>query len=76
MRGFGDIIGYQQSGEKFFKIADPVAHKDLFIYAESYMKKIENQSFDKFDFLIRLYERLRLYIQIMISQCQMFLLKL
>ena len=57
MRGFGDIIGYQQSGEKFFKIADPVAHKDLFIYAESYMKKIENQSFDKFDFLIRLYDK-------------------
>ncbi len=57
MRGFGDIIGYQQSGEKFFKIADPVEHKDLFIYAESYMKKIENQSFDKFDFLIRLYDK-------------------
>ena len=57
MRGFGDIIGYQQSGEKFFKIADPVIHKDLFIYAEGYMKKIENQSLNKFDFLIRLYDK-------------------
>ena len=57
MRGFGDIIGYQQSGEKFFKIADPVNHSDLFLYAENYLKKIENKSFDKFDFLIKLHDR-------------------
>ena len=57
MRGFGDIIGYQQSGEKFFKIADPINHKDLFIYAENYIKKIEDQNLDKFDFLIKLHDR-------------------
>ena len=57
MRGFGDIIGYQQSGEKFFKIADPVNHNDLFIYAENYIKKIENSNLDKFDFLIKLHDR-------------------
>ena len=57
MRGFGDIIGYQQSGEKFFKIADTVNHSDLFLYAENYLKKIENKSFDKFDFLIKLHDR-------------------
>ncbi len=57
LRGFGDIIGYQQSGEKFFKIADPVNHSDLFNYAESYIKKIENENLDKFDFLIKLYDK-------------------
>ena len=57
MRGFGDIIGYQQSGEKFFKIADPIKHNDLFVYAENYLKKIENKNLDKFDFLIKLHDR-------------------
>tara|TARA_A100001011_G_scaffold339294_1_gene370639 strand:+ start:313 stop:2370 length:2058 start_codon:yes stop_codon:yes gene_type:complete len=57
MRGFGDIIGYQQSGEKFFKIADPIIHSDLFVYAENYLKKIENESLDKFDFLVKLHDR-------------------
>ena len=57
MRGFGDIIGYQQSGEKFFKIADPISHSDLFIYAETYLKQIENKNLDKFDFLVKLHDR-------------------
>ena len=29
LRGFGDILGFQQSGIKNFKIADPVKHEDL-----------------------------------------------
>jgi len=57
MRGFGDIIGYQQSGEKFFKIADPVNHNDLFIFAESYLKDIEKESLEKFDFLVKLHDK-------------------
>ena len=57
MRGFGDIIGYQQSGEKFFKIADPVNHGDLFIYAENYLKEIENDNLDKFNFLLKLNDK-------------------
>ncbi len=57
MRGFGDIIGYQQSGEKFFKIADPMNHIDLFNYAESYIKKIENKNLDRFDFLVKLHDK-------------------
>ena len=57
MRGFGDIIGYQQSGEKYFKIADPVDHSDLFLFAEKYIKTIENQNLDKYDFLIKLYDK-------------------
>ncbi len=57
MRGFGDIIGYQQSGEKYFKIADPVTHNDLFEFAESYIKKIENENLEKYDYLVKLYDR-------------------
>ena len=57
MRGYGDIIGYQQSGSKFFRIADPIDHSDLFIYAENYLKKIENENLDRFDFLVKLHDR-------------------
>ena len=57
MRGFGDIIGYQQSGDKYFKIADPVVHKDLFNFAETYIKEIEMDNLDKFNFLIKLYDK-------------------
>ena len=57
MRGFGDIIGYQQSGSKFFRVADPIDHSDLFIYAEDYFKKIENENLDRFDFLVKLHDR-------------------
>jgi ATP-dependent DNA helicase RecG len=57
MRGFGDIIGFQQSGDKFFKIADPINHADLFVYAENYLEKIENDNLEKFDFLIKLYDK-------------------
>ena len=57
MRGYGDIIGYQQSGSKFFRIADPIDHSDLFIYAENYLKKIENENIDRFDFLVKLHDR-------------------
>ena len=30
LRGYGDILGFQQSGIKNFKFADPIHHKDLF----------------------------------------------
>ncbi len=57
MRGFGDIIGYQQSGDKYFKIADPIKHKDLFDYSENYFKEVESENMKKFDFLVRLYDK-------------------
>ena len=34
LRGFGDLIGYQQSGIKNFRFADPLHHEDLFQLAE------------------------------------------
>ena len=57
LRGFGDIIGFQQSGEKYFKIADPLEHKDLFMYAEKYIKQIRNEDLSKFDYLLRIFDR-------------------
>tara|TARA_B100000579_G_scaffold375132_1_gene339778 strand:- start:1268 stop:3268 length:2001 start_codon:yes stop_codon:yes gene_type:complete len=59
LRGYGDIIGYQQSGIKYFKIADPIHHSDLFKLAENYIKKIENKldKTTKYDFLIKLFDK-------------------
>ena len=30
LRGYGDILGFKQSGEKDFLIADPIYHSHLF----------------------------------------------
>ena len=37
LRGFGDLIGYQQSGVKSFRFADPVIHEKLFRLAEKFV---------------------------------------
>ena len=58
LRGFGDLIGYQQSGIKNFHFADPVIHEDLFKLAEQYVKKnqkLVNQK--KFSFLLKLFDK-------------------
>ena len=58
LRGFGDIIGYQQSGIKNFRFADPVVHEDLFVLAEKYVKNINidvNES--KYAFLLKLFDK-------------------
>ncbi len=58
LRGFGDIAGYQQSGIKNFRFADPFVHEDLFILAEKYIKEINmdvNQS--KYIFLLKLFDK-------------------
>ena len=59
LRGFGDILGFKQSGIKNFKLADPVHNYDLFILAEKEIKRIENNNEDisKFKPLIKLYDR-------------------
>ena len=58
LRGFGDIVGYQQSGLKNFKFADPVIHEDLFIEAEKFLKKNEeNVNSEKYNFLLKLFDR-------------------
>ena len=59
IRGFGDILGFKQSGVKNFKLADPVHNKDLFLLAEKEIKRIEksNEDISKFKPLIKLYDR-------------------
>ena len=58
LRGFGDLIGYQQSGIKNFRFADPVNHLDLFELAENYVKNIRNEiNQKKYSFLLKLYDR-------------------
>ncbi len=59
LRGFGDILGFKQSGIKNFKLADPIHNHNLFILAEKEIKRIENEKEDisKFKPLIKLYDR-------------------
>ena len=59
LRGFGDILGFKQSGIKNFKLADPIHNHDLFLLAEKEIKKIEatKQDINKFKPLIKLYDR-------------------
>ena len=59
LRGFGDILGFKQSGIKIFKIADPIHNGDLFKLAEQQIKFIEknNTSISKYKTLIKLYDK-------------------
>ena len=58
LRGFGDLIGYQQSGIKNFRFADPVNHEDLFKLAEHYIYKVQNNINEKkYSFLLKLFDR-------------------
>tara|TARA_B100000963_G_scaffold360360_1_gene390913 strand:+ start:336 stop:2387 length:2052 start_codon:yes stop_codon:yes gene_type:complete len=59
IRGYGDILGFKQSGIKNFKLADPIHNSDLFLLAEKEIKRIEsfNEDISKFKPLIKLYDR-------------------
>ena len=59
IRGFGDILGFKQSGIKNFKLADPIHNNDLFLLAEKEMRRIENsnENIGKYKPLIKLYDR-------------------
>ncbi len=59
LRGFGDVLGFKQSGVKNFKLADPIQNSDLFLLAEKEMRRIEksNEDISKFKPLIKLYDR-------------------
>jgi ATP-dependent DNA helicase RecG len=66
IRGFGDILGYKQSGIKEFKLADPIHHEKLFKMAEMNIKEIENkeQNLKKYEPLIKLYDKAEIINQI------------
>ena len=59
LRGFGDLLGFKQSGIKNFRLADPVINEDLFLLAEKEMQIIENNNEDlkKYSTLLKLYDR-------------------
>jgi ATP-dependent DNA helicase RecG len=59
LRGFGDILGFKQSGLKNFKLADPIHNEDLFKLAEIEIKKIErdNLNINKYKTLLKLYDQ-------------------
>ena len=57
LRGFGDLIGYQQSGVKNFRFADPVFHEDLFKLAEKYIRNIDKVDLVKYSFLLKLFDK-------------------
>ena len=59
LRGFGDVLGFQQSGIKNFKIADPIHHEDLFEIADQNIKDIESNkdNFKKYNFLLKLFDK-------------------
>ena len=59
IRGFGDLLGFKQSGEKNFRLADPIQNEDLFLLAEKEVKLIEkeNSSIEKYKALLKLYDQ-------------------
>ena len=62
LRGFGDVLGFQQSGIKNFKLADPIHHADLFEIADKDIKDMENNknNLDKYNILLKLFDRVDL----------------
>ena len=66
LRGFGDVLGYQQSGMKDFKLADPLQHEKLFEIAEKNIKDIESaeSNFKRYDFLLKLFDKADIINQI------------
>ncbi len=58
LRGYGDLIGYQQSGLKSFRFADPIIHDDLFRLSEVYVQNLENKvNQKKYNFLLKLFDK-------------------
>jgi ATP-dependent DNA helicase RecG len=59
LRGFGDILGFKQSGVKIFKLADPIHNSDLFKLAEKEIKLMEKNDTNiaKYKTLMKLYDQ-------------------
>ena len=59
LRGFGDIIGYKQSGQKDFIVADPMFHSHLFELAKQetdfYIQA--NLPIEKFNVLLKFFKK-------------------
>ena len=59
LRGFGDLLGFKQSGIKNFRLADPIQNHDLFLLAEKEIKEIEKNDINisKYKALLKLYDQ-------------------
>ncbi len=59
LRGFGDILGFKQSGVKMFKLADPIHNDNLFELAQKQIKQMEKNNIDisKYRTLMKLYDQ-------------------
>ena len=59
IRGFGDLLGFKQSGVKNFRLADPLHNDDLFILGEKEIRRIENEetNLSKYKPLLKLYDQ-------------------
>ena len=59
LRGFGDLLGFKQSGLKNFKLADPIHNEDLFILGEKEIRRIEKEenNLNKYKPLLKLYDQ-------------------
>ena len=59
LRGYGDLLGFKQSGIKNFRLADPIHNQDLFELAEKEIKRIEieEEHIDKYKPLLKLYDQ-------------------
>ena len=59
LRGYGDILGFKQSGIKNFRLADPIINEDLFLLAEEEIRRIEsnNENLKQYAPLLKLYDR-------------------
>jgi len=62
LRGYGDLIGFKQSGIKLFKIADPVHHAELFKLAEENIQTLNARELNnsKYEFLLKLFDKVDL----------------
>ncbi|MAJ57042.1 MAG: ATP-dependent DNA helicase RecG [Candidatus Pelagibacter sp.] len=59
LRGYGDILGFKQSGEKDFLIADPIYHSHLFDLAKKYVDKIDDTK--KFEILLKIFNKQKIF---------------
>ena len=62
LRGYGDLIGFKQSGIKLFKVADPVHHEDLFKLAEKNIYDMDDKELNnvRYEFLLKLFDKVDL----------------
>ena len=62
LRGYGDLIGFKQSGVKLFKIADPIHHENLFKLAEKNINELSYKELNhpKYKILLQLFDKVDL----------------